>query len=306
MRIDTTLREIAIADLLKRFADDGPSLRGDQTESWYAYRDAEKAADPAWLPILAALLLAAKPPSRSAIYFIIAQLGKNCAPQAAFSILNEWLSREKNKSCIHSILSALGELPLPNIEQITPFTRDPRWLVRQEAIYCLRGDTSGEAEEVLLRVLESSKNQYDMGYALSALSKVGSRKAIPRLAAMSQHPKANVQVGVVHAISKIGDQREVPFFVEALAGRNTKWAAMEAVRAHGDAGAIPAVAARVGSILKRTRKIEQDPSELVLGLEFLKRFEKVDSVAKRALDAARKVPRERLFDSEAAWVRENL
>lgn len=179
---------------------------------------------------------------------------------------------ETNKYRLASLLGDLEkhqEVPLD--AHLLGLANDPRWLVRHSAIQALGQCSDPEVESCLLKRAESTDDVYDLIYINASLGKMGSDQSIPHLSEMTLHRKEDVACSAIAALTNIGSIDNLPLFIERLTtGRSTiKWYAMIAINEHGDESAIEPVMARIKQILRRKRKIEKHPSELVLGLEFL-------------------------------------
>jgi HEAT repeat protein len=128
------------------------------------------------------------------------------------------------------------------------------------------------AEAALLAVLANPVNDYDRINANAALGQCGTAAAIPALAAQVHHPTDSVKCSAIYALALLGDESQLPVFLDALTDRS--WAAkryaMSAIARHGNEHAIAPVCARVRVILGRQRKRQQGrQSELISALEFL-------------------------------------
>jgi HEAT repeat protein len=216
------------------------------------------------------------------------------------------LSREKNRYTLCAILGALRRLPaLQDASQVRALLKSPVGQVREAAILALGGDRSGAAERDLLAFVKRTQNRFELTYALATLGKIGTEASIPTLAATIHHRVVDVKCAAIDALSKIGGKAQQEIFLDALSDKNAnaKASAIFALQRHGGALAVPRVAARVGALLRKPRTREVDPSDLVAGLEFLRRHRQLPE-ARDAIEEAKRSTT--LFPSEAQWVKAHL
>ncbi|MGI2326861.1 HEAT repeat domain-containing protein [Planococcus sp. YIM B11945] len=152
------------------------------------------------------------------------------------------------------------------------YVQDERWAIRHAAINSLRGCIHPVAEETLINIIKDSSDKYDLVYAVSVLSDIGSNRSIPYLINLIDNPKEDVKCSAILAISEIGDDSLLPVFLEALQSHSAsvKSYAMSAIKKHGNETAIVPVSERIKAILKRKRGTESE--ELKNALEFLMYF----------------------------------
>jgi HEAT repeat protein len=301
--------EPVLLDVLDRMEDDSPSDRGTQTVAWYAHRDAEALDDPSLVTAAAELLRHERTKDRRrTLYFILGCLGKTTGEKSVEMLLNESLDRETDHHNVSAILDALKKMPsIEDASRIHRLVESPKLQVRHAAIGALARSKSVETERVLLGVLERSDNRFDLSYALGSLGKMGGREAIPSIARFIHHRTEDVKGSAIYALTALGDVREQNLFLDALTDRSSyaKAAALSALRRHGDSTAVSMVAKRVRELLRKPRRVELIPSDLVDGLEFLLAHEDAsDAVA--AIDAVRRTYAGRVSRTEATWIERNL
>jgi HEAT repeat protein len=190
------------------------------------------------------------------------------------------LERLRNARTKHDIASALDALArAPERYAVDPLivqlAADERWLVRHSALGALGNAAGSEVEDVLLAVAERTQDPYDLVYVNAALGKVGSQRSLSYLTQAVSHAKEDVATSALAALTKIGTNRQQPLFLAALSDRRwiVKWYAMQAIEAHGDAGAVDAVLTRAQYLLRRRRVSRQGGrSELSYALGFLWRY----------------------------------
>ncbi len=178
------------------------------------------------------------------------------------------------------------------------------WQVRWAAIESLGKSESPAAERYLLQVLATSDNTYDLGNANAALSRVGSRAAIPALMGFIHHPVEDVKWSAIHALGVLGDSSLTPLFLDALSDHSgaAKWPAMAAIHRNGDERAIAPVIARLHTILSRQRLIAIGGwSEVMYALDYLRRWQAVDPSAGETIEWVRSKRMDRLQPDERKW-----
>lgn len=102
--------------------------------------------------------------------------------------------------------TALGQLSKPSDLDLTPvyaLLEDERWLVRHSAIQSLKSTNSPEVEDVLLHILETTTDPYDLVYYQATLNEIGSARAIPFIAKNLKFRKRDVKDSAQFAIEAI-------------------------------------------------------------------------------------------------------
>ncbi|MPV65388.1 HEAT repeat domain-containing protein [Burkholderia sp. BE17] len=182
-------------------------LGSDDSISWHAHREAELLADMTLVDELDAFLgQAPNKDQRSAAYFIIGKIGKNCLSAACASRLIEYSSKESDKYALANLLDRLADIPKPENVDLRPlFTlvEDQRWLVRHAAIRSLKQCTNAEAEDKLLEILATTSDPYDAIYCHATLYQIGTRKALPALTQNLTSRKRDVKISARAAIEAI-------------------------------------------------------------------------------------------------------
>ncbi|WP_061540340.1 HEAT repeat domain-containing protein [Collimonas fungivorans] len=196
-----------LVDLIERMTVREKIINSGDSISWHAYREAERLDDKSMVDELDEYL-AQKPTKdqRSAAYFIIGKIAKNCASLECASRLIAYSSREKDKYALANLLDGLAEIPKPESLEIEPLfslLQDSRWLVRHAAIRSLQGCASSEAEDKLLEVLANTSDPDDAVYCHSTLGRIGSYKALPALAQGLKSRKRDVKISAQAAITAI-------------------------------------------------------------------------------------------------------
>lgn len=196
-----------LVDLIQRIAVREPLVNSDDSISWHALREAEKLDDESLVVEIDAYL-AQKPrkEQRSAAYFIIGKIGKNCSSEKCASLLIEYSSKEHDKYALAGILDRLADIPKPESVDVTPLFQhlnDARWLVRRSAIGSLAGCHRAEVEDRLLDILATTLDPYDAACCHSTLNKIGTRKSIPSLEKNLKSRKRDVKLSARYAIAAI-------------------------------------------------------------------------------------------------------
>jgi HEAT repeat protein len=182
-------------------------VNSDDSLSWHAHREAERFDDKSMVDELD-VYLNQKPTKdqRSAAYFIIGKIAKNCLSLECASRLITYSAKEKDKYALANLLERLAEIPKPesvDIEPLFSLLQDSRWLVRHAAIRSLRGCNSSEAEVKLLEVLANTSDPYDAIYCHSTLGEIGTCKSLSALALGLKSRKRDVKDSAQAAIAAI-------------------------------------------------------------------------------------------------------
>lgn len=216
------------------------------------------------------------------------------------------LNEEKNTNKLSLLLEEIEQSEIEDCSQIIKFINDKRTAVRHSAIQALRACKSSVAEEALIKIITESTDEYDLTYANSVLSRIGSNKAIPHLINLLGHSKGDVKCSALWALNELGNTSLLPIFLEALQERSVavKGYALLAINRHGNETAIKPVIERIKTILIRKRTVESD--DLILGLGFLIRFVGDYEEIQELFDWIKSKKWEFLFDTEKEWIMKNF
>jgi HEAT repeat protein len=146
------------------------------------------------------------------------------------------IATETRRSQLDDLLRELQRVPtIPDCTVLLPLTTHRWWQVRWGAIDALakcRHDPRAEA--ALLAVLANPVDDYDRINANASLGQCGTKAAIPDLAAQVHHPTEDVKCSAIYALAQIGDETQLPVFLDALTDRSwaAKWYAMQAIARH--------------------------------------------------------------------------
>lgn len=183
------------------------NVNSDQSVAWHAHREAEALSDASLIGELADYVQReSKQDSRKAAYFILGKLGEKFPASECAGLLVERAKQEKNKYVLAALLDALGHISKPTDLDLTPvyaLLADERWLVRHSAIQSLKRSDSPKVEEMILHVLETTNDPYDLVYCQATLNEIGSVKAIPFIAKNLKSRKRDVKDSAQLAIEAI-------------------------------------------------------------------------------------------------------
>jgi HEAT repeat protein len=182
-------------------------VSSDDSVSWHAHREAEKLDDLTICQELDSYLRETLTvQQRSAAYFIIGKIGKNCQNTECASLLMSRIQEEKSKYALASLLYMLKDIPKSEEIDLTPvfaLLQDKRWLVRHAAIGSLINTASAEAEDRLIAVLRTSSDPNDAIYCHASLNRIGTAKALPALEVGLKSRKRDVKLSAKLAIEAI-------------------------------------------------------------------------------------------------------
>jgi HEAT repeat protein len=117
----------------------------------------------------------------------------------------EQVKKEKNKYVLATLLDALGHILKPADLDLTPIYAllfDKKSLVRHAAIKSLKLTNSPTVEDMILNVLKTTSDPYDLVYR-QTLNEIGSAKAIPFIAKNLKSRKRDVKDSARLAIEAI-------------------------------------------------------------------------------------------------------
>ncbi|HTA39266.1 MAG TPA: HEAT repeat domain-containing protein [Candidatus Acidoferrales bacterium] len=288
-------------------SDESETGIGSQPASFRAHRDAENLDDAALIPVAAAMLQAEKSAQRKRhLLFVLGHLGAKANAAEVEAVAMPVLANEKNGYTLAAVLGALRRLPrLQDAAPVRALLKSRNGQVREAAILALRGDRSGEGERDLLALIKRTQNRFELTYAVQTLGEIGCAASIPALGAMIHNRNVDVKCAAITALANVGGKAEQAMFLDALGDKNpaAKAAAIFALQRHGDARAVPKVAARIKTLLRKPRALEITPSDLAAGLEFLGRHRGLPE-ARDAIEEAKRSTT--LFPAEERWVRSHF
>ena len=197
----------SLIDLIERMTRPEPHANSADSVSWHAHREAEKIDDVSLLQELNAFLEnSAGKEARSAVYFIIGKIGKNCGSPECASVLIARSKTEKDKYALSALLDRLADIPKPASVDLAPvfaLLQDKRWLVRHAAIRSLINTASAEAEGRILAHLRDASDPDDAICCHATLNRIGTAAALPALEAGLKSRKRDVKLSAQAAIEAI-------------------------------------------------------------------------------------------------------
>lgn len=280
----------------------------EESPSDLAYARVRQFRDVNMLPILNTLLDKVKQAEQKQhLYFMIGTIGVNSGDVRAGMLLLEKLEQETKPSLLESILEELAKQQcIPDTERIVKYIDDSRSSVREAAIQALRACRDETAEDVLIRLITTSNNSFDIMSANFVLATIGTERAVPYLTPLLDHSRGDVRHSALAALSELGNGLDLSIFLRALKDRSGKVReyALVAIERHGDEVAIEPVIKRVQTLLKRTRQIQTD--EVLIALQFLYRFQHSHQAIPKLFHWIIQTKREVLFDEEWQWLKDHF
>jgi HEAT repeat protein len=176
----------SLIDLIARMTMREGNVNSDESIAWHAHREAEALSDAFLINELAEYVQQeSKQDCREAAYFILGKLGEKFPESESAAFLVEQVKKEKNKYVLATLLDALGHILKPADLDLTPIHAllfDKKSLVRHAAIKSLKLTNSPTVEDMILNVLKTTSDPYDLVYCQATLNEIGSAKAIPFIA----------------------------------------------------------------------------------------------------------------------------
>lgn len=273
-----------------------------------AYARVRQFRDAKMLPILNDLLDKVKQAEQKQhLYFMIGTIGVNSGDVRAGMLLLEKLEQETKPSLLESILEELAKQQcIPDTERIVKYIDDSRSSVREAAIQALRACRDEIAEDVLIRLITTSNNSFDIMNANFVLATIGTERAVPYLTPLLDHSRGDVRHSALATLSELGNGLDLSIFLHGLKDRssNVREYALVAIERHGDEVAIEPVIKRVQILLKRTRQIQTD--EVLIALRFLHRYQHSHQAIPKLFHWIIQTKREVLFDEEWQWIEDHF
>lgn len=308
-----------LINLVTRICDRSEQLNDSQTISWQALREAEQLANHAYVPILYQYI-ATEPDKerRRAAGFIIIQLSRNTNDPEVIRFMLDRLRVEQEPDMITAIQQDLERGPqIPGYMNLEPLLNNTLSLnnnVRRSALFALRGTNNPQVEEWALNLLKRTVNEYDIYYLVLLLHKVATKKSLPALKRLLEHPRQDVKGLAFATIADIEKEKEALFYARCLLRGQLKSEAMEAIYKYADESAIQAVITRITEMLSKRRSsgrlsletFKNGFTDLMLGMEFLFRFRTVKSEVKKTFSWITEKRAEYLLPEEREWIQRNL
>lgn len=202
-----------LLNLIERMSVPEQHVNSDISISFKAHREAEKLNGIGLLPQLKEYILTHQSPKekekRNHAYFILGKLlQKIDQPEYTQFLINQ-LEVETDKYILSSMLDRLHDINKPDsldIEPIIHCTKSEKWLIRHSAIRALSLSESPKARITALSFLESNdlkKDKYEICYAISALSTIGTSEDIPVLERLTGVRYQDIKIASQNVITKI-------------------------------------------------------------------------------------------------------
>lgn len=272
-----------------------------------AYETARRFQDIQMLPVLMDLLEQTKQlEMKQHFYFMLGTIGMNTGDVRVADLLLERLAQETKPTLITSILDELANQErVDDATDIIQYVEDSRSAIRNSAIDALGSCRGALAEDALIRFITTSTDSFEITSANFVLASIGTKRVIPHLLPLLDHPKGDVRHSVLNAISELGDDTFLPMFVKGLEDRSieVKAYALLGIAKHGDASAIQPVIKRLKTMLKRQRQIQSD--DALVAMRFLNRYRQSDKTIPELFDWIITKRWDVLFVEEQQWLTEN-
>ena len=271
-----------------------------------AYETARRFQDIQMLPVLMDLLEQTKRlEMKQYFYFMIGTIGMNTGDVRVADLLLERLAQETKPTLIKSILDELANQErVDDATDIIRYVEDSRSAVQNSAIDALGSCRGALAEEALIRFITTSTDSFEIMSANFVLATIGTKRVIPHLLPLLDHPKGDVRHSALNAISELGDDTFLPMFIKGLEDRSieVKAYALLGIAKHGNASAIQPVIKRLKTMLKRQRQIQSDDG--LVALRFLNRYRQSDKTIPELFDWIITKKWDTLFEEEQQWLTE--
>ncbi|RBL91520.1 hypothetical protein [Chitinophaga flava] len=308
-----------LTNLVTRICDRSDQLNNAPTIGWQALREAEQLANHAYIPILYQYIQTeTDKEKRRAAGYIIIQLSRNTNDPEVIRFMLDRLRIEQDADMITAIQQDLERgLPIPGYMNLEPLLNNTLSLnnnVRRSALLALRGSHNPQVEGWALDLLKRTVNEYDIYYITFLLHKVATRKSLPALKRLLEHPRQDVKGLAFATIADIEKEKEAMFYARCLLRGQLKFEAMEAIYKYADESAIQAVITRITELLSKRRSsprlslenFKNGFTDLMLGMEFLFRFRTAKSEVKRTFSWITEKRAEYLLPEEREWIQRNL
>lgn len=308
-----------LTNLVTRICDRSDQLNNAPTIGWQALREAEQLANHAYIPILYQYIQTeTDKEKRRAAGYIIIQLSRNTNDPEVIRFMLDRLRIEQDADMITAIQQDMERgLPIPGYMNLEPLLNNTLSLnnnVRRSALLALRGSHNPQVEDWALDLLKRTVNEYDIYYITFLLHKVATRKSLPALKRLLEHPRQDVKGLAFATIADIEKEKEAMFYARCLLRGQLKFEAMEAIYKYADESAIQAVIARITELLSKRRSsprlsletFKNGFTDLMLGMEFLFRFRTAKSEVKKTFSWITEKRADYLLPEEREWIQRNL
>ncbi|WP_026831845.1 HEAT repeat domain-containing protein [Exiguobacterium undae] len=271
-----------------------------------AYEIARRFQDVQMFPVLMDLLEQTKRlDMKQYFYFMLGTIGTNTGDLRVVDLLLERLAQETKPTLIVDILDELAKQEqVDDAAAIIKYVEDSRSAVRNSAIEALRVCRGDAVEDALIRFITTSTDSFEITSANFVLATIGTKRVIPHLLPLLDHPKGDIRHSALNALSELGDDSFLPMFLKALEDRSVdvKAYALLGIAKHGDASAIQPIIKRLKTMLKRQRQIQSD--DALVAMRFLNRYRQLDKTIPELFDWIITKRWDVLFDEEQQWLNE--
>lgn len=221
-----------IENLISKLLDDslapgeslpaGTSYDSSKTVAFQASKEIQE-LDKTSIDAVKEILLKEKNKDRkSKAYSILRILAEKYNDVELIYFILDNLNLEKTKNIISLHLGGLAWTKLKLTERldiVLNFAKRKEWQIRHSAIQLLAHYSVqiSEIENLLITILNNSKDEYDLLYTNSTLRIVGSSKSIESLkTVIIENNKSDVLTTGIYALSKIDGENQVDFFMEMM------------------------------------------------------------------------------------------
>lgn len=253
---------------------------------------------------------------RSQAYSILSVLSKKFQnPELVYFII-ERLALEKSKNLIS--LHLQSDLKLSKqVDIVLDFTKRKEWQIRHSAIQLLAKYTTDKdkIETLLIDILKTSKDQYDLLYTLLSIGEVGSKKAVDSIkAVLVENNKTDVLSVGINALGKLDGENQVDFFMDLMRKKKdsyVKYALTEQITKFADDRAIDLIIDRIKTLLTKARTTNWGyygdyKPEFVHAMEYLQKYESQNDQIGKLFTWVLEKKTSFLDETESTWFNENF
>ena len=208
--------EDKIYDLIARMTIKEHDISSKESESWNAYREAERISDETVYPILMRIIEEnhKNKAIREAAYIIMGYSLRNIFNKEACIFLIQKLDEETYIQGVTSILESLACIHIPediDMSLVIKCSQNDKWQIRQSALSALGSSATHANRNALLFFInqeDEKKYEYEIIYANASLGKIGLKGDIPYIEKHIKSRKRAISDSALFAIDRI-KEREV-------------------------------------------------------------------------------------------------
>ncbi len=251
---------------------------------------------------------------KKAAYWVLFYIYSNTGEAKILTYCIDRLAIEQKEWTLYTILWRIEHLKnqMPsdiNIDNILALTTYKKYLVRDEAIRCLKNVNNPKAEEKLIEIISTSTDHYQLTYANSTIRTIGTFKSIPYLLKLVGNKKRDVAATALGAILELSDKTFLPLFIDNLKKGKLKYIGLKGVLKYGDKNVVPYVKKRVKELVAKKRTIRfylsKNDTELTMAMNFLADYSKEFESIRKLYNTLLTGKRELLWDTEKQWLNDN-